>query len=36
MLGMAQRAEQTGARLELRRVEGLGTVLLLEWEGAGA
>jgi signal transduction histidine kinase len=35
MLGMAQRAEQIGARLELRRAEGLGTVLVLEWEGTG-
>jgi signal transduction histidine kinase len=36
MLGMAQRAEQIGARLELRRAESLGTVLVLEWQGAGA
>jgi signal transduction histidine kinase len=36
MLGMAQRAEQIGARLELRRAEGLGTVLVLEWDGPGA
>jgi signal transduction histidine kinase len=32
MLGMAQRAEQIGARLELRRAEGLSTELVLEWE----
>jgi signal transduction histidine kinase len=36
MLGMSQRAEQIGARLELRRAQGVGTVLVLEWQGAGA
>ncbi len=36
MLGMGQRAEQIGARLEVRRHEGLGTMVVLEWEGGGA
>jgi signal transduction histidine kinase len=33
MIGMGQRAEQIGASLEVRRGEGLGTLVVLEWEG---
>lgn len=33
MLGMGERAEQIGASLEVRRGEGLGTTVVLEWEG---
>jgi len=36
MLGMSQRAEQIGARLELRRGDDLATVLVLEWDAVGA
>jgi signal transduction histidine kinase len=32
MIGMGQRAEQIGASLEVRRGEGLGTLVVLEWE----
>jgi signal transduction histidine kinase len=31
MLGMAQRAEQIGATLDVRRAEGRGTIVVLEW-----
>jgi signal transduction histidine kinase len=31
MLGMAQRAEQIGATLDVRRGEGRGTIVVLEW-----
>jgi nitrate/nitrite-specific signal transduction histidine kinase len=30
---MGERAEQIGASLEVRRGEGLGTTVVLEWEG---
>ncbi len=33
MLGMGQRAEQIGASLEVRRSEGVGTTVVLEWQG---
>lgn len=36
MLGMAQRAEQIGATLEVRRRESGGTVVVLEWGAARA
>lgn len=32
MLGMAQRAEQIGATLDVRRGEGGGTIVVLQWE----
>ncbi len=32
MLGMAQRAQQIGASLEVRRAEGHGTLVVLDWE----
>ncbi len=32
ILGMGQRAEQIGASLEVRRGEGQGTIVVLEWE----
>ena len=36
IVGMGQRAQQIGARLEVRHREGLGTMVVLEWEAAGA
>ena len=36
MLGMAQRAEQIGASLAVRRGDGAGTSVVLEWEAARA
>ena len=31
LLGMAQRAEQIGATLDVRHGEGAGTIVVLEW-----
>jgi signal transduction histidine kinase len=36
LLGMAQRAEQIGAALDVRRGEGGGTIVVLEWESPSA
>ena len=36
MLGMAQRAEQIGASLEVRRGEDLGTTVVMEWMAPNA